>query len=268
LLSQQESRCNRDCLLLARRSRLWRVAGAQSIGSLARISHFSGSGLRQRARLQPLSFILTNTFQDPLIDTIPLYPITPDPDPPITTTIDITLVRNATGSFVWEMNGSSFRANYNNPILLLSNVGNNSYPYDPEWNVYNFGSNSSIRIVINNPLPLTHPIHLHGHNMHVLNEGLGAWDGTIVNANNTQRRDVQLLQGAGYIVIQIEADNPGAWPLHCHIAWHVSAGLYVTVLERPDDIAQLTIPSIMAQTCRDWSAFTNTSIPDQIDSGL
>jgi len=109
---------------------------------------------------------------------------------------------------------------------------------------------------------------VHGHNMHVLNEGLGVWDGTVVNPNNTQRRDVQLLQGAGYIAIQIEADNPGAWPLHCHIAWHVSAGLYVTVLERPDDIANLNIPSIMAQTCRDWSAYTNTSIPDQIDSGL
>jgi len=102
----------------------------------------------------------------------------------------------------------------------------------------------------------------------VLNEGLGVWDGTVVNPTNPQRRDVQLLQGLGYIAIQIEADNPGAWPLHCHIAWHVSAGLYVTIVERPDDIAKLNIPSVMAQTCRDWSAFTNTSIPDQIDSGL
>jgi hypothetical protein len=89
-----------------------------------------------------------------------------------------------------------------------------------------------------------------------------------VNPDNPQRRDVQLLQGFGYIAIQIEADNPGSWPLHCHIAWHVSAGLYVTVLERPDDIANLNIPSIMAQTCRDWAAFTNTTIVDQIDSGL
>jgi len=69
-------------------------------------------------------------------------------------------------------------------------------------------------------------------------------------------------------VIQLTADNPGAWPLHCHIAWHVSAGLYMTVLERPADIKNLKIPGIMAQTCREWSAYTNTSIPDQIDSGL
>jgi hypothetical protein len=70
------------------------------------------------------------------------------------------------------------------------------------------------------------------------------------------------------LVLQLTADNPGAWPLHCHIAWHVSAGLYVTVVERPDDIAKLTIPSIMAQTCRDWATFTNKTVVDQIDSGL
>jgi hypothetical protein len=171
------------------------------------------------------------------------------------------------------MNNSSFRANYNNPILLLSKTGNDSYPYDPEWNVYNFGSNSSIRIVINNlgAVRLTHPMHLHGHNFFVESVGAGAWDGTIVNPSNPQRRDVQLLPGGtngGHLVLQIAADNPGAWPLHCHIAWHVSAGLYVTVLERPADIQNLPIPSIMAQTCRDWAKFTNTTIIDQIDSGL
>ena len=163
------------------------------------------------------------------------------------------------------MNGSSFRANYNQPILLLSNLGNNSYPHSPQWNVYNFGSNKTIRIHIRNPIPVPHPIHLHGHNMQILNEGVGTWDGTIVNPSNPTRRDVHILRGAGYMVLQFESDNPGAWPLHCHIAWHVSAGLYVTVLERPADIARLRIPSIMAQTCRDWSAFTNTAVVDQID---
>jgi FtsP/CotA-like multicopper oxidase with cupredoxin domain len=152
------------------------------------------------------------------------------------------------------MNGASFRANYNNPILLLSNLGNNSYPQHPEWNVYNFGSNSSIRFVINNPGFAAHPMHLHGHNFHVLSVGTGTWDGkTIVNPSNPQRRDTQIVPAAGYLVLQISADNPGAWPLHCHIAWHVSAGLYLTVLERPKDIAKIRIPSIMAQTCRDVS---------------
>ena len=166
------------------------------------------------------------------------------------------------------MNDVSFRGNFNAPILLLSNTGNNSYPEDPEWNVYNFGSNSSIRIVMNNNNPRTHPMHLHGHNFFVEAIGEGAWDGTVVRPENPQRRDTQLVPAYGYLVISFFADNPGAWPLHCHVAWHVSNGLYVTVLERPDDIAKLHIPSTLAQTCRDWGAYTNTTVIDQIDSGL
>jgi FtsP/CotA-like multicopper oxidase with cupredoxin domain len=167
------------------------------------------------------------------------------------------------------MNNSSFRADYNTPILLLSKMGNNSYPDNPEWNVYNFGSNSSIRIILINDTPIPHPIHLHGHNYFVESVGdTTSWDGTVVRPNNPQRRDVQILPTFGYLVMQIKADNPGVWPLHCHIAWHVSAGLYVTVMERPADIANLNIPGVMAQTCRDWASFTNTTIIDQIDSGL
>ena len=69
--------------------------------------------------------------------------------------------------------------------------------------------------------------------MFVLDEGVGEWDGTtVVNAENPQRRDVQVLRAQGYIVVQIDADNPGVWPFHCHIAWHVSAGLYINVMVR------------------------------------
>ncbi|KAG9243496.1 Cupredoxin [Calycina marina] len=210
----------------------------------------------------------SQTSNDDLSLTEPWYPIPAVATPATVETIDITVGVNATGHTLWTMNGSSFRANYNQPILLLSNVGNNSYPDSPQWNVYNFGSNSSIRIILNNFIGAAHPIHLHGHNMQVLSEGVGTWDGTVVRSTNPQRRDVQILRGNGYMVLQIDADNPGAWPLHCHIAWHVSAGLYVTVLERPDDIEQLSIPSSMAQTCRDWGTYTGDNVVDQIDSGL
>lgn len=219
--------------------------------------------------LVPLTpFSPTNKLQDDLTKTVPFFPIAADLNPPTTEVLDIQFGPNGTGHWVWTMGGSSFRANYNQPILLLSNLGNNSYPDSPQWNVHNFGSNSSVRIHITNPGFLAHPIHLHGHNMFVISEGLGTWDGSIANGANPQRRDVQIVQAGGYLVLQFESDNPGAWPLHCHIAWHVSAGLYVTVVERPDDIAKLKIPAIMAQTCRDWAAFTNRTVVDQIDSGL
>lgn len=171
----------------------------------------------------------TTCANDPLSETVPFAPITP---PASTTTVDIALSFeiNSTGHFLWTMDGSSFRTDYNDPILALAVAGNDSYPYDPEWNVYNFGKNTSFIIVINNETPLVHPMHIHGHNMFVLNEGVGSWDGTVVNPSNPARRDVQMVQPNGFIALQVEADNPGVWPFHCHIAWHVSGGLYVNIL--------------------------------------
>ncbi|RMZ81281.1 hypothetical protein DV737_g2539, partial [Chaetothyriales sp. CBS 132003] len=136
---------------------------------------------------------------DALNTTVPLAPITP---PTTNTTVDIELniLINGSGNFLWTMDGSSFRTDYNAPILLLADTGNDSYPAHPEWNVYNFGSNNSFVIVINNTTPLVHPMHIHGHNFFVLNEGVGSWDGTTVRATNPMRRDVQLLQPSGNIL--------------------------------------------------------------------
>jgi len=210
---------------------------------------------------------------DNLADTVPFCPpATPPPPQPATVkTIDITLAPNASGYELWYMNNVSFRADYNSPVLLNVSEGETSFP--EEWNVYDFGSNTSIRLVVRNLVPSAHPMHMHGHNFYVLAEGLGAWDGTIINPANPQRRDVQLLQPGSaaepsYMVIQIDADNPGVWPFHCHIAWHVSAGLYVNILERPDLITEKQIPSIMQQTCVDWEAYSNSNVVDEIDSGV
>lgn len=128
-------------------------------------------------------------------------------------------------------------------------------------------------------------MHLHGFNMYILHEGSGTWDGTIINRNNPMRRDVIQVQGSGHVVVQFDAaTNPGTpmpccflgklanplgvWPLHCHIAWHVSAGLLIQFLTQPDQVKNYRIPNTVAQTCRDWGTWTLTNIPAQIDSGL
>lgn len=46
------------------------------------------------------------------------------------------------------------------------------------------------------------------------------------NFVNPPRRDVVLLPADGYIAIAFKPDNPGAWLMHCHIAWHASAGKF------------------------------------------
>jgi FtsP/CotA-like multicopper oxidase with cupredoxin domain len=202
---------------------------------------------------------------DDLSLTVPYYSIaaaTPSK------TMVIDSIVNATGSFLWRLDGTSARVDYNDPVLLLAEQGNYTYP--DEWNVKNFGTNTTVRVVVNNPSPASHPMHLHGHNMQILSEGPGDWDGvSIANANNPQRRDVQLVRAGGHFVMQYSLDNPGIWPFHCHIAWHVSGGLFSMFLERPGDIGKDTsIPMIMQQTCTNWMEYTNVDVVDQIDSGV
>ena len=124
---------------------------------------------------------------------------------------------------------------HSNPLLLLANMGNTSYPNNPEWNVYDFGKNTSIQMILRNYFPIVHPMHLHGHQFFVLAEGVGDWDGQITNPENPQRRDTQLMVAGSpdlpsYLVIQWNTDNPGVWPLHCHSFVHSSAGLLINVL--------------------------------------
>lgn len=204
---------------------------------------------------------------DDLSLSVPYYSIAAA-TPSTTKTMVVDYIINGTGSFLWTLDGISARVNYNNPVLLLAQQGNLTYP--DEWNVKNFGTNTTVRVVVNNPSPASHPMHLHGHNMQILSEGAGDWDGSsVVNANNPQRRDVQLVRAGGHFVMQYSLDNPGVWPFHCHIAWHVSGGLYSTFIERPADIAKYTsIPGIVQQTCTNWMKYTNADVVDQIDSGV
>lgn len=176
-----------------------------------------------------------NCRNDFLNQTVPFYPLTPPSNPGTTQTVVITLGLNATGHVNFFVDGSSFRANYNDPVLLLANKGNISYPDSPDWNVYNFGSNSSVRIILQNTYQMQHPMHLHGHNYWVLNEGFGTWDGTVVNPSNPQRRDTHILQpgtidNPSFVVLEWMQDNPGVWPFHCHTSIHASVGLYINVL--------------------------------------
>lgn len=196
---------------------------------------------------------------------IPLYPIAV-PNATYTETMDISTYVNASNITLWKFGGVSFRGDYNSPPLLLANL--NNYTYPDQWNVRNYYSNSSVRIIINNKTPSPHPMHLHGFNMFVLYEGSAPWDGTIVNPSNPERRDVALVRPNGYLVLQFNLDNPGVWGFHCHIAWHASGGFFSSFIVQPDKITSMKIPSTVAQTCRDWGTWTQTNIPDQIDSGL
>lgn len=205
---------------------------------------------------------------DPLSSTVPYYVLNPG-NPATTQDMALQVKSNGTHG-LWYMNNVSTVIDYNDPILLETKSGN--LTFTAQQNVYDFGSNASVRLVVTNESPIAHPMHLHGHNMFILASGTGSWDGSIVNPNNPQRRDVQLIPASGYIVIQWTQDNPGAWPFHCHISWHLSLGMSIQIVEQPGAVKRSAATSAINQVCSDWWSYTDSIPPpglvDQFDSGI
>lgn len=106
---------------------------------------------------------------DDLALTVPYYPVAL-PEPSWTQHMDVSAYINSSGSFLWEFGVSIFlyviilgivvlhdlqqgvaaRVDYNNPTLLQARK-KGGFQYTAESNLINYGTNSSIRIIINNP---------------------------------------------------------------------------------------------------------------------
>jgi len=86
------------------------------------------------------------------------------------------------------------------------------------------------------------------------------------------RRDVTMLPAKGWIVLAFRTDNPGAWLMHCHIAWHISGGLGVDFLERPSDLKKgisAADAAALEANCAAWDAYYPSRDPyKQDDSGV
>ncbi len=75
-----------------------------------------------------------------------------------------------------------------------------------------------VRLVLDNSTMMWHPLHLHGHTFEVVT-GSGAGP----------RKDTVIVPAAARITLDVEADNPGQWVLHCHNIYHAESGM-LTVL--------------------------------------
>ncbi|MEU7399234.1 MULTISPECIES: multicopper oxidase domain-containing protein [Streptomyces] len=59
-----------------------------------------------------------------------------------------------------------------------------------------------------------HPIHLHGHTFQV---DTGSTPGP--------RKDSVIVPPMSRITVELDANNPGQWALHCHNIYHAEAGM-------------------------------------------
>ncbi|KAL2140785.1 hypothetical protein VTI28DRAFT_3260 [Corynascus sepedonium] len=178
-----------------------------------------------------------------------------------------------TDYFKWTINTSSLVLDWSDPTMGQIFEGKSLFPTeynvvpveasgtDPEWAVL------VIQDISN--LGLAHPIHLHGHDFWILAAETGLFDGdtTRFNTANPSRRDTATLPGNGYLAIAFLLDNPGAWLVHCHIAWHASQGLALEFVEGQETIhSDNSSVGVFNDTCASWKGWT--PIWGQEDSGI
>jgi FtsP/CotA-like multicopper oxidase with cupredoxin domain len=87
-----------------------------------------------------------------------------------------------------------------------------------------------VEITFKNVTSMSHPMHLHGHVFQVTAIYGIPFAGAM--------RDTVLVMPNSSVSIQFDANNPGVWPLHCHILYHNEAGMF-TVLRYKDFIQPL-----------------------------
>jgi len=105
----------------------------------------------------------------------------------------------------WTINGRSFDDSPGDPAA--------SHP--SELRVH---QGQRIRLVFQNATMMSHPMHVHGHTFAVL-----------APTSNGVRKDTVLVPPMGTVTVDLDADNPGQWMIHCHNAYHAAAGM-MTIL--------------------------------------
>ena len=232
--------------------------------------------------LKPL---LQQCNNDPIQDTIPVFPIAASTKPEVTVSVNMSTAINIHNQTVFEMNGIAFDGNYGSPVLSRA-IGKNPI-FDPQSNVYDLTGKRSARIIFFNSQPFAHPMHVHGQQMSVLAVGQGNWNGSIVRPSNPQRRDTQLVPANGYLVTELTGNNPGVWPFHCHKSWHLSPGQMINILLAQDELTTMNVPPEITAGCtggymclityiasrqswltiQDWNAFAAANNITQYGSG-
>jgi FtsP/CotA-like multicopper oxidase with cupredoxin domain len=77
-----------------------------------------------------------------------------------------------------------------------------------------------VRLVFENRSSMFHPMHLHGHTFQVRRAG---------ERLPGPRKDTVIVRPLERVTVELDADNPGRWMLHCHNAYHQAGGMMTTL---------------------------------------
>ncbi|PMD53154.1 multicopper oxidase [Hyaloscypha bicolor E] len=123
-------------------------------------------------------------------------------------------------------------ANVNDPTIYGTHTTPTVVPY-----------NAVVEIFLENHDTNPHPFHLHGHNMQLVGRSGG---GSMFPYNPPagaapMRRDTIQVPAGGSVTLRWVANNPGIQLFHCHLEWHVEAGLTATFIEAPTQLQALKL---------------------------
>ena len=93
----------------------------------------------------------------------------------------------------------------------------NRKTYDPAVR-YPISAGERVRLEFRNASMMWHPMHLHGHTFAVSKNGRPG-----------VRKDTVVVKPGKSVAVDFDADNPGAWVMHCHNGYHLEAGMMTTV---------------------------------------
>ncbi len=106
--------------------------------------------------------------------------------------------------YMWSFDGQKFAAVSDQPIR--------------------FAYNERVRVKLVNDTMMAHPIHLHGHFFELVN---GA------PPDRQPLKNVVIVQPGGFATFDLTANEEGDWAFHCHLLYHMHAGMFQIVTVAP-----------------------------------
>jgi FtsP/CotA-like multicopper oxidase with cupredoxin domain len=108
-----------------------------------------------------------------------------------------------------------------------------------------------------------------------MGEGAGRYSGQELNATSPLRRDTILTPANSWVVLRFVTDNreashlplelrdvlnshtrlrirlteAGVWAFHCHLAWHMAAGLLMQISSQPSVLSKMIVPQDIVAQC-------------------
>ena len=126
-----------------------------------------------------------------------------NPHREVTREMEIHLTGNME-RYMWSFDGKKFTAVTDDPIR--------------------FGHDERVRVKLVNQTMMAHPIHLHGHFFELVN---GA------DHMHQPLKHTVIVQPGGTATFDLTANEPGDWAFHCHLLYHMHAGMMQVVTVRP-----------------------------------